>query len=58
MKHQPIDDRDRVWTVTRGDNGQLQAELDPRLLERLSEARSAKEIVDMLADEIARTRDW
>jgi hypothetical protein len=58
MKHQPIGDRDRVWTVTRGEDGELKAELDPNLLERLSEARSAKEVVAVLSDEIARTRDW
>ena len=58
MKHEPIDDRDRVWTVTRGKDGRLKAELDPILLERLAEARSAKEVVDVLSDEIARTRAW
>ena len=31
MKHQHIDTKARVWTVTLGPDGKLQSELDPRL---------------------------
>jgi hypothetical protein len=58
MKHETMDKRDRVWTVTQGPDGRLQAELDPKLMARLAYARSAKEVVDALAEEVARTRDW
>lgn len=32
MKHEKIDDRARVWTVTMGTDGSLRAELEERVL--------------------------
>ena len=58
MKHQPIGDRARVWTVTLGSDGKLTAELDPDLLARLTEARSDEQVTEVLAAEVARTRAW
>jgi len=43
VKHQPISDRARMWTVTFGADGKLTAELDPDLLARLTRhARMSK----------------
>ena len=58
MKHETIDRRAKVWTVTLGSDGRLTAELDLELLARLTEARTDEEITKILADEIARTRAW
>ena len=58
MKHETIGNRDRVWTIAAGPDGKLEAALDPKLMARLAYARSAKEVVDALAEEVARTRDW
>ena len=58
MKHEQIDNRARVWTVTLGCDGRLQEQLDPELLARLLAAESAEEVDDALSDEIARTRSW
>lgn len=58
MKHQPIGDRARVWTVTWGSDGKLTAELDPELLARLAEARSDEQVTEVLTGEVARTRAW
>jgi hypothetical protein len=63
VKHQVIDDRERVWVVTLGPDGQLQDELDPLLLAGLSKAQSAHEIAEALAmadgrRAIAETRAW
>jgi len=35
VKHEAIDDRARVWTVTLGDDGRLRAELDEHILATL-----------------------
>ena len=58
MKHESIDDRARVWTVTLGADGRLTAELDPELLARLTGATSDEEVTEALAGEVARTRAW
>jgi hypothetical protein len=49
-----IDDKARVWTVTRGADGRLVEQLDPALLAGLDDA-----VVSALgAQEIAETRFW
>ena len=35
MRYEKIDDKARVWTVTRGPDGRLQAELDEHILATL-----------------------
>jgi hypothetical protein len=35
MKHEPIDRKARVWTVTLGPDGKLRAETDPKRLAAL-----------------------
>lgn len=41
MKHDAIDDRASVWTVTLGDDGHLRAELDEHLLATLDAMAAA-----------------
>lgn len=48
MKHEQIDDRARVWIVTRGSDGRLKEEFDPSLLARLNPGHSAEQIADAL----------
>ena len=61
MKHQKIDDQAHVWMVTRGCNGHLRVELDPRFV--LSAGGWAEQVADALATaagemEIAESRLW
>jgi hypothetical protein len=63
MKHQQIDDKDRVWTVTRGVNGRLHQELDAGLLARIHPELSPREIAEALViaageAEIDENRAW
>ena len=63
MEYRKIDDRDRVWVVTRGPDGGLLDELDPRLVALLSAADNPEALTDALVIsagelEIAATRDW
>ena len=66
MKHEQIDRLDqkaRVWVVTRGEDGRLHEEFDPSLLTRLNPGHSAEEIAEVLVTaagemEIAGTRLW
>lgn len=63
MEYRKIDDRDRVWVVTRGPDGGLLEELDPRLLAMLAAADSPEALTDALVIsagelEIAATREW
>lgn len=63
MKHQQVDDKARVWIVSRGTEGQLLDEIDPARSARLNRAHSAEEIAETLATaagemEIAETRAW
>jgi hypothetical protein len=58
MKHERIDDKARVWTVTMGSDGKLKAELDPRCL-----AQPCEQITDAVIGaagrtEIAENRLW
>ena len=50
MKHERIDNKARVWIVTRGQDGKLHEELDPNCLATLSRRE--------LQREIAETRVW
>ena len=45
MEYRKIDDRDRVWVVTRGPDGGLLDELDPRLVALLSAADSPEALL-------------
>ena len=63
MKHQQIDDKDRVWTVRRGADGRLHEQLDAKLLARIHPGLSAEEIADALViaageAEIDENRAW
>jgi len=63
MEHQRIDDKARVWVVTRGSDGGLQEELDPQFLSSLGAAHSAEEVANVLITaagemEMAETRLW
>ena len=63
MEYRKIDHRDRVWVVTRGPDGGLLEELDPRLLAMLAAADSPEALTDALVIsagelEIAATREW
>jgi hypothetical protein len=63
MKHEKIDDKARVWIVTRGTNGQLEDQVDPQFLTRLDTACSAEDVANIIATaagemEVAHTRAW
>jgi len=63
MKHEKIDDKARVWILTRGDDGKLHEQLDTQLLTEIGMAESSNEVADMLITaagemEIAQTRLW
>lgn len=66
MKHQSIDcidNKARVWVVTRGEDGRLQEEFDPILLGKLNPGHSAEQIADLLVTaagemEVAENRLW
>jgi hypothetical protein len=58
-----IDDKARVWTVTRGADGKLADELDVALLLKLNPDHSAEQIADALilaaaTADIAASRAW
>ena len=63
MKYEKIDDKARVWVLTRGDDGKLHEALDPQRLASIDTACSAEEVEDVLiaaagAMELAETRLW
>jgi hypothetical protein len=63
MEHRKIDEKARVWVITRGPNGRLEERLDPQFLTSLGNAASAEEIANLIAVaagqmEIAETRAW
>ena len=54
MKHQKIDDKARVWILTRGTDGKLQEQLDetrldPQFLSAIGAAATAEEVADVIA---------
>ena len=68
MKHQKIDDKARVWILTRGPSGKLQdqldeSRLDPQFLSAIGAAATAEELADVIAIaagrmELAENRAW
>ena len=58
MKHERIDDKARVWTVTMGPDGKLQAEIDPRCLAEPCEQITDAVIAAAGRTELAETRVW
>jgi len=58
MKHEHVDDKDRVWVVTLGADGRVEEQLDPGLLARLADPGSAEDVNEALTDNVARTRTW
>ena len=58
-----IDDKSRVWVVTRSHDGRLCEELDPQFLSAIGAAATAEEVADVIAIaagrmELAETRVW
>jgi hypothetical protein len=58
-----LDDKARIWTVTRGEDGGLEERLDPSFLALIDEDRSIDELVDVILtaaaeQDIAETRIW
>jgi hypothetical protein len=63
MRLEKIDDKARVWIVTRDLEGQLQDDLDPQFLSAIGAAATAEEVADVIAIaagqlELAETRAW
>ena len=58
MKHERINDKARVWTVTRGPDGQLRDELGKRWMAALAAGKSEEEIAAAAMAEVAATRIW
>jgi len=63
MRLEKIDDKARVWIVTRDLEGELQHELDPQFLSAIGAAATAEEVADVIAIaagqlELAETRAW
>ena len=68
MKLEKIDDKARVWILTRGDDGKLREKLDetrlyPQFLSAIGAAATAEEVADVIAIaagrmELAETRAW
>jgi hypothetical protein len=58
-----IDDRAKVWTLSRGIDGRLEDRLDPTFLETLEKAESVEELAQAIAAfaarrEIEASRVW
>jgi len=63
MEHQKIDDKARVWILSRDSSGRLQEQLDPQFLSALGAAHTAEDIADVIAIaagemELAGNRVW
>jgi hypothetical protein len=68
MKLEKIDDKARVWILTRGPDGGLEEQLDesrldPQFLSAIGAAATAEEVADVIAIaagrmELAETRAW
>ena len=63
MTHQKIDDKARVWILSRGPDGRLQEELDPQFLSVIGAAATAEDVADVIAIaagrmELAENRLW
>ena len=57
MKYEKIDDRARVWTITRGPDGRLREELDEGILATLDPLADAL-VVAAGEQDIADNRVW
>jgi hypothetical protein len=58
-----VTDKARVWTVTRGEDGKLEEELDLDRLMRLNPGHSAEQVADALVlaaaiSDVEETRCW
>jgi hypothetical protein len=58
-----IDDRAKVWSLSRGTDGKLKEQLDESFLARLQDAESVEELVDAIVAsagrrEIEQSRAW
>jgi hypothetical protein len=49
-----VDDRAKVWALSRGTNGKLEERLDDRFLAKLEEAGSVEELVEAIIASAAR----
>ena len=63
MEHRKIDDKARVWILSRSSDGRLKEELDPQFLTSVGAAFSAEDVADVIAIaagqmEVAETRAW
>jgi hypothetical protein len=58
MKHERINSKARVWTVTRGTDGKLREELGEQWLAALAAGKSEEEIEAAAMAELAATRVW
>jgi hypothetical protein len=58
MKHERIDDKARVWTITMGPDGKLTAEVDERVLAEPCEQIAEAVIGAAGRTEIAENRLW
>lgn len=68
MKLEKIDDKARVWILTRGDDGKLhecidKTRFDPQFLSAIGAAATADEVADVIAVaagrlELAQNRAW
>ena len=63
MEHRKIDDKARVWILSRGPDGRLQEELDPQFLSVIGAAATAEDVADVIAIaagrmELAENRLW
>ena len=68
MKLEKIDDKARVWILTRGEDGKLQesideTRLDPQFLSAIGAAATVEELADVIATaagqlEVAEKRAW
>ena len=68
MKLEKIDDKARVWILTRGEDGRLhesidETRLDPQFLSAIGAAATAEELADVIATavgqlEVAENRAW
>ena len=60
---QEVDDRAKIWTVTRGADGKLAERIDPSFLATLEKAQSVEELADAIVaaaarKEIEESRVW
>jgi hypothetical protein len=63
MKYENVASKARVWTITRGAGGELNADLDRALVNALRPGLTSEQIADLLvtaagAAEVAETRLW